>query len=432
MLLVLRKLLGLALALAFTGELRAQEPREPPLDLGALLDEAEAANPEILAAQARLRAAERAPAQAAALPDPTASVSYTNDTLDEPTLGHSIMSNVTLTWSQEVPYPGKRRFAGDVARADVEIARRELEMTRLAVLAEVKRSYAELWAVDRTLGILDDSRGLLESYYGTSRRRYEAGEGLLENVLKAQTEKLRIEAEAASLAQERRSADARLGALLGRFSDVPLGPALDLPLPAAFSGADLEDTALEWSPEVLARRAAARRGEARVDLAERQLKPDFIWSAAYVYREEIDPMAMGLVGLRLPLWRKHKQTQALAQAREELVAARHEAAAAEARHHAEVWDLVARAERAQVQARLYDEGILPLARSVLDAAAAAYAAGQTDFATLIEDLLALVEAQKTYVAERAEEAKALAMLESVTGVTLLVPASDTPAEADHE
>jgi outer membrane protein TolC len=365
-----------------------------------------------------------------ARPDPTASVAYTNDTITDLTLGESIMSNVTFAWTQEVPYPGKRRLAGDVARAEIEVVRTGLDATILALRAQVKQSYVELVRLDRTRAILEDSRRLLESFYETARRRYESGEGILENVLRAQTELTRIDADLAGIAQERRSAGVALNAMLGRPADASLGPALHPARPAAADGATLERAALERSPVVGAFRAAARREEIRVDLAERSLKPDFMWTAAYVHRGDIDPMAMGMLGARLPLWRKHKQHQSVVQARREAEAALRDVETAELELLAEIRDLVARAERAGLQMRLYGEGVLPQARSALESAAASYSVGKTEFVTLIGDFLAVLEAEKQHAMQRADQATALAWLEPLTGATLLRPAgsaSEAPA-----
>ena len=91
-------------------------------------------------------------------------------------------------------------------------------------------------------------------------------------------------------------------------------------------------------------------------------------------------------------------------------------------------DLAARAERARMQTRLYAEGVLPQSRSALDSAAASYAAGRTEFLTLIADFLTVLDTEKSLATQQAEEASALAALEPLTGMTLL-----TPTEGDrHE
>ena len=99
---------------------RAAEP--PPADLAAMLSEVDAANPEILAGRARAQGALEAPLRLQALPEPKLSVSYTNDGLDDLTLGSSEFSNLTIGWEQSVPLKSVRDAASGVAKADAEIA----------------------------------------------------------------------------------------------------------------------------------------------------------------------------------------------------------------------------------------------------------------------------------------------------------------------
>lgn len=357
-----------------------------------------------------------------------ASVAYTNEGIDQFTLGSSDMSTLALTWSQEVPYRGKLRLAGDVARADIEVKRQDEQTVRRAVLAGVKSAYAELFRIDRIRTILTESRTLLQSFLDGARRRYESGDGILENVLKAQTEITRLDVEIETFVQERRSAGARLNVLAGRPAGAPLGVAANPLRAAAPDEATLQAAAIEHSPELLGRQAAARREEIRVDLAKRNLKPDFAWSAAYMNRGGLDPMVMGMFGLRLPVYRHRKQEQAVAQTQEDLEAARQESEGFRLQLSSSVRDLAARAERARMQMRLYAEGVLPQSRSALDSAAASYASGRTEFLTLIADFLTVLDTEKSLATQQAEEASALAALEPLTGMTLL-----TPIEGDrHE
>src|SRR5688572_27764688 len=128
--------------LAFGAEVSG--PPGPPADLGELLRLAEAQNPAIRAAGARLEAARSRPSQAGAPPDPEVSLSYLNDGISRLTYGESEFSALSLTWTQEVPYPGKRRRSGDVAAFAVEGAEKGRELVRFRVRAAVTAAYADL------------------------------------------------------------------------------------------------------------------------------------------------------------------------------------------------------------------------------------------------------------------------------------------------
>jgi outer membrane protein TolC len=393
----------------------AADQAVPPLDVDALLAEADASNPRLLALASRREATVPMVSQAEAAPDPLVSVSYTNESLSDFTLGSSPDSNLTFTWIQEVLYPGKRRLAGTVARAEGEVAAAEVARARLEVRSGVLSAYAELYRLDRRLEILAESRKLMASFLDAARARYENGQGVLENVLKAQAELARIDAEIIVSEQDRRGAASGLGALLGRESGSVDGRAVRLPPMTRPEAAAVEREVVDGSPDLALRRAEALRGESRLDLARRNLKPDLMWSAAYANRGGLDPMVTGMFGVRLPLYRSRKQAAAVVQAQHELDAARKVVDSQRIGVLAEARDLLARAEKAESLARLYREGIVPQEQSAVDAAAAAYASARIEFITLLDDFRGLLEDEIDLESQRAELMKTLAALELLTG-----------------
>jgi outer membrane protein TolC len=326
------------------------------------------------------------------------------------------MSNLTFTWTQDMPRA--RHLAADVARSDVGVAEQALAATRLRVRAAVKDAYAELYRVERTTAILEESRALLEGFKDAARARHETGQGILENVLKAQTELTRVDVELAGLAQERRGAQVALAAGAGV---TPEFGAARVPLegrtPEAIA---VERAAVERSPELAAIRAGVERDRKRVEVARKNLSADWMWSAGYANRGSLDPMVMGMLGFKLPVWRSGKKA-AVARSESELEATEKDVDARTLSLLAEVRDLLARAERADAQARLIREGTLPLSRSTLDAAAAAYAAGRAEFMTLLEDFRALLGYEVELEAREAERVRALAALEPLTGAEYVLP-----------
>lgn len=383
-----------------------------PADLGALLQEALDNNPVLRAARERLQAARRRPSQARTRPDPEISIAYLNDGLSRFTLGESEFSTLSLTWTQEMPHPGKLPRMGEVAGFDAERAAKDLERARLEVCAAVKTAYADLYRLDRTGAILQETRSVLESLAQAARRRYEVGEGIQENVLKAQTEILRLDAEIARVTQDRRTAELRLDVAVGRDDDAPIGPARALPegaLPGHPEG--LAEDAASASPEIGALEAAVRQEEAGVRLARLNLKPDFTWSASYQNRDGLDPMVMGSFGVRLPLYRQRKQAQALLEKESDLLAARQDLRASQVRTRASVGELVARVQRAERLLDLYSQGVIPQAKSALESAQSSYGAGRIAFLDLLNDLTTLLGARIELTVQESDRVQALAALE---------------------
>ena len=430
----MKHILTALLALSWAQSVPAVESAPPhAADLATLLREAEETNPSLHAARARLEASRHAPSVAEAPPDPEVSVAYTNDGVSSFTLGESDMSVLALTWTQEVPYPGKLRRRGEVASLDVERTGKDFERTRLEVSAAIKSAYADLYRLDRTGEILDETRLVLISLAEVARRRYEVGEGIQESVLKAQTEILRLEAEQARVAQDRRTAAVRLNAVVGRYADTPIGPAIELPeavLPA--EGDRLAEAAIMGSPEVGGLQAEVRREEAGLSLARLDLKPDFVWSASYQNRDGLDPMVMGMFGLRLPLYRQRKQAQVVLQKESELLAARNDLEELQVRIQASVWDLESRVRRADRLLVLFGEGVIPQANSTLESAQTSYRVGRIGFLDVLNDLTVLLNARTELAIQESERLQALAALEPLLGRELVhVPGGPGGEGGDH-
>jgi outer membrane protein, heavy metal efflux system len=409
----------------------AQEPAPPPplppLDLGALLVETEASNPEVLAALARRSSAEAVPSQVEALPDPVASVGLMNESLTSWTLGSSMMSNLAFSYSQDVPTREKRRIGEEAARAGIDVAAGGAEATRLRVRSEVKIAYAEIFRLDRTAAILEENRGLLESLLRTTRGRYESGEGQLDAVLRAQTELLKIDADLEGLQHEREGAGQMLNALLGRTLDEPLGPATVAPAADPNRHASVGGTAVARSPAIRQAEATARQREAQANLAAEGTKSDFSWSAIYQNRGGLDPIVGGMVGFKLPIFRKERVQGATLEARYEAEAAKRDVEAREAASLAEARHWATQAARAEAMMRIYSDGVLPQARSAVESAASSYAAGRTEFVTVIDDFLTILRYEVEYEKLRADRIQALAKLEPLIATNLVFPGIEETA-----
>jgi outer membrane protein TolC len=360
------------------------------------------------------------PSQASAPPDPEVSIAYLNDGTSQLTLGESEFSALSLTWTQEVPYPGKLDRMGEVAARESDKMATDLERVRLEVTAAVKAAYADLYRLDRTTLTLRETESVLESLAGAARRRYEVGEGIQETVLKAQTEILRLQAELARVAQNRRAAEVRLNATVGRSNDTPIGPVTSIPEAAVPEDMEaLAERAVASSPAVAALEAAVLREEAGVQLARLNLKPDFLWSASYQNRAGLDPMVAAMFGVRLPIFRERKQRQALLQKESELLAARQDLTELQLQTRASVRDLFSRLQKAERLRTLFGQGVVPQARAALESAQAAYGVGRLGFLDILNDLTTLLDAQIELVTQEAERLEALSELEPLLAQELI-------------
>ena len=223
-----------------------------PVDLSTLLDEVEHASPQLLALEARVAASREVASQRSALPDPKLSAAYTNDGITDLTLGSSEFTNISVGWEQELPSRIVRRRAADVARAEAEAMRASTVALRARLRARVITLFAELWRLDGTESLLEESRTLLTTAAQAAQARYESGEGIQEGLIRAQTAARRVDIAIEELSLERRQTEIALGSALGR-ADVPeFGPTAELPVVVGPIGAEgVAAGATASSPDVL-------------------------------------------------------------------------------------------------------------------------------------------------------------------------------------
>jgi outer membrane protein, heavy metal efflux system len=392
----------------------------PSTDLAALLTEAEQASPELLALGARVEAAREGAPFRSALPDPKLSAVYTNDGLDQWTLGESEFSNLSLGWEQEMPYRKVRRRAAAVAEADVEVASAGARSARARLRERIVTLYTALWRSDREAQLLEDARGLFAALAESARVRYEAGEGIQQTVLLAQIEARRVDVLLDEVVRARRAAEIELGAALGRNDDPRFGPTLDLPTfalpddPAVWT-----EAAVAEDPDVLLSRSRERRADAAIDDAQIQTKPTWSWLAAYQNRGSLDPMVVVGTTVRLPIRPDRRQAHAVAQATLERRASGQERAQAEIDARARVRDRIDEIASLERRARLYREAIVPQAEAALAAAHAAIGVGRAPMALGLESATRLIADRRALVALDAERIRAVATIERALGRPLL-------------
>ncbi len=204
---------------------RADEQPElsDPLTLDAAVAYARAHNPEIRAARARQHAAQARPTQVGALPDPTLDLAYHNETFDRFTLGDSDFAWVRIGASQEIPFPGKLGLKADIARQTAKGTHAAAQRVEREVVSRVKIAYAEYAHLQEQHHLLERNRRLLENLARSAETKYAVGEGIQQDVVRAQLELSMIEDRAITLEQRSRSQTAELNALLNRPTTAPLG-----------------------------------------------------------------------------------------------------------------------------------------------------------------------------------------------------------------
>ncbi len=284
------------------------------LRLPELLKEAEAQSPEIQAALYKYKAAKARPSQEGSLPDPTVGFMATNMGKAAPfsTVGDDPQSNAGVSFSQEIPFPGKLSLKGGIADKEAKSEYEEYQAAKLAVLSRVKSAYYQYAYLWRVREILRRNTKALESLTQAAQARYEAGSGSQQDVFKAHVERSVVDARLVSIEQKRAAAAVELNALLNRTHEGVLGEPGPLEKPVLpVSLEDLVRSAQEHSPVINSRRALVERDRLAVDLARRSYYPDFMIGGYYGDSGDYPDMWQWRLDLKVPLFYRSKQRYAV-------------------------------------------------------------------------------------------------------------------------
>jgi outer membrane protein TolC len=395
------------------------------LSLEAVVRRALQANPEILAAGARVAAAAERPPQARSLPDPKLEGMLRNVDVTDFSLGDEMMSLAGVRYTQALPYWGKRELRGAAAERGIDVAEARLDLIRRRVVRDVATAYFELEFIDGAMAIVEETRNFLSDLEQTAEARYAVGEGIQQDVLKAQVEISVLLNRLVLLEQMRDTAETRLNRQLDQPASLTLPSPQPVPAPAwTLELASLEAEAIESSALLRERARQVEQQEAALAVARREVKPDWMLSGAWMTRGSLPDVWEVNVGINLPIYRGTKQDRAIAEADFELAARQLDERDAGNVVAAAVRDQFLRADRAVRLTQLYSEVIIPQATLSLESATAGYEVGRVDFLTVLDNVVTLLTYQLEYQRQRADFLQAIVALEEHVGRSLgVTPAS---------
>jgi outer membrane protein, heavy metal efflux system len=391
--------------------------------LSELLVEAEKNNPQIEVARQRWQAAKQVPTQVSTLPDPQFTLQHVSVGSPHPFAGYtnSDFAYLGLGVSQDIPYPGKLRLKGEIAKRDADVSQQQVESVRRAVLAELKGTYFQLAYLSRTLTILEQDGELLKQLEQAADARYRSGMGTQQDVLQAQLQKTKLLREIAMHHLQVGKLEAQLKQLLNRpqgSADIEPADLTETPLAQTYD--DLLAAAQAQNPELAGAQKMIEKQSLQVDLARKDFYPDF--NVQYMW-QRTDPTQfrayyMLSVGVRVPIYRGRKQRPELAQAEAEHLRARSELQAQSQQVASELRSQYVIVQQTSELLKIHREGLSPQARSEFQAGLAAYQSNKQEFQALLTAFLDVLHLDEDYWQNVAEYETAIARLEQLTGLSL--------------
>ena len=391
--------------------------------LQVLLKEAEQRNPQIEAARQSWQAAKQVPSQVSTLPDPQFQLQQFSVGSPRPFAGYtnSDFAYIGLGVSQDIPYPGKLRLRGEIARSGADVSEQQYHSVRRAVLAELKAVYFQLAYLSKTLGILESDGTLLKQVEQSAEARYSAGMGNQQDVLQAQLEQTKLLEEITHHHMEMGKLEAEIKQLLNRPQDsLDIEPSELSETPLVESYDDLLSATTTQNPDIAAAQRTAEKQKLQTDLARKDFYPDF--NIQYMW-QRTDPFKyrayyMLTFGVRVPIYVGRKQRPELAEAKAEQLRANDEYQAQSQQVAAEL-----RAEYVTVQEtgnllKIYHQGLGPQSHAEFQAGLAAYQSNREDFQALLASFQDVLHLDEGYWQNLAEYETAIARIEQLTGLSL--------------
>ncbi len=385
------------------------------LELGRRLNPGLAASAlEAQAAQARIGTTGR-------FPDPMFRTELWDMRAARETALPDVLGQVKYTVEQTVPLWGKLGLQRKVATAEAGAASEQQRVVETELALRIKTVFAGSYGTQETIRT---TRHLLDTVAAIARlaeSRYGQGRGNQQDVVTAEVERGRLQADLARLDGQRRTWMAQMNALLNRPAGAPLAPPQQLrPVPDtdALPLAELLERARRDNPQLASEQATISAAERNAELVRRNWYPDPTFGFTVFDEDGSNGRQFGgyeaMISFAIPLqWGLRRAQEQEALARAAASRSRREATAANLRSWIEeaYWALDA-ARRGE---RILRDINIPQSNVVLQSALASYELGRTDLPSVLLAEHAVLQVTLDRIALLVEQQIRLAELERVIG-----------------
>lgn len=412
-----------------------------PLRLGTVYDELRKANPRIQASEALARAARARISSAGLPPDPQVQFGWMNYEL--PTLKPmEVLGMKQLQVMQMLPLGGKLGLSRNIAKARATAQGERAQDAWWEVRALAAMPFYELYRADQSLAVMRETLRLLGDIREVADVMYRVGSGNQADVLRAQVEIARMTEDTLRMQAMRTGMAARLNAILDRPQLVPVEspaiPAFPKTIPSLDS---LVQLAYGARPMLKAGAADLSAAKLTERLARKELLPDLQLGVQYGQRGMApsagdtssgsvggtERMGSLMIGASVPIFARSRQLKMREEAAAMRQMATSELTEMRANTRGALGERSADLSRARRLTELYRNTIIPQSRATVSSAFAAYRVGRVDFMTLLDDQMTVNKYRLELVALEADEGRAWAELEMLTGTELLDPAAISDA-----
>ena len=418
--------LGFLIGLGFF-VLNSQTISAQGLILDSLIAQALQVNPNLKSAELRYEEYLAKVPQAGSLPDPMFQTTLSNISTKSWTLGKTSSSGIEFMFSQSIPFFGKLGLAKKSTQSMAEKTKKDYDATKNFIISELKKNYYQLYLLHKSIEITQANKQLLEDFAKIGATKYSVGEGLQQDVLKAQVEVSKMIAELLDLEEMRKTTQAKLNILLNRNPQDSLGKPEELSFKEInYSEENLQNLAIQNNPAIKGIEFMIRSSELEYKLAQREYWPNLLLSFSYMKMKDDANMSSNpekdfvsaSIGLELPLYFWTKQKKMVQEKRLDLKATRKEYEGMKNELKSEVSMLFYSLNKYKKEMELLKTVILPQAQQSLESAKFAYQVNKVDFLTLLDNQVTLYNYEIDYQKKLASYLQTLAQLEETIGKPL--------------
>jgi outer membrane protein TolC len=181
----------------------------------------------------------------------------------------------------------------------------------------------------------------------------------------------------------------------------------------------LQAAAAAGFPALKRQQAMIEGNQLAVNLARKEVRPDFGVGYTYMQRAGMPDMYGITFSTSLPIFRRSKQDQGIREALLNLEAARRMEANQLTLVRYRVKQDYVEQEAADRLMKLYQQGLVPQSRLALESSLASYETAAVDFQSVLGNFTMILEYELNYHQQLTNHEKALARLEELTGLELI-------------
>lgn len=373
-----------------------------PALVNQIAEEARTNHPSLLAAKARIEAAQHNEKSVRTWEDPMARIGV----MAAEEMMRAEDGDLLFELEQKLPLFGKTKAARAVAKTETSVEEAKSEYTYQQLRKDVAQSIFRIGLADRKVQIANQDVGWLETILSVAEQRYQIGEANQMDVLRLQNERAKRLNEIKTADRTAEYERVNLNKLVGRDLH-RLWPRFELPNiagPIQYN-ARLVNMAVQNEPKLKTLRQEIKRAEAMKEQVRRERYPDLTAGVEvrdYSGNGDIR-QSMFTLGFNLPWGNRKKYTAAADREEARRQAAEFDVSDYERTLRDEVFRLTVQIDTARREALLYRNEIIPRSEGVLESARASWEANRGMFRDLLDARRMLLEAQLMYTSAVAEQ-----------------------------